>query len=206
MDIVIRLAIDLSIVLVLIRFTYVRHHRRSDLFLTFFSFNMVIFMIAHLLTSVEISLGAGFGLFAVFSMLRYRTEGISTPDMTYLFMVIALGLVMAVSNASPAELALIGATMILLTEMLESSTFARRESSQKVHYDEIRLIADPSRADLLRDLRARTGLEIHRVEVDEIDFLRDAARLTAFYYEKPFRGEQASPRANPSPIVEIGST
>lgn len=176
-----RMALDLAFVTVLIRGTYYRHYRRTDLFLTFFSFNVVIFLITNLLTTVEISLSAAFGLFAVFSMLRYRTEGISTPDMTYLFMVIALGLITA---ASPDWLQLlpIGLIMIGLTELLESGLFARRELVREVHYDNARLLAEPGQHELLADLRARTGLAVHRVDVQEIDFLRDAARLRVFYY------------------------
>ena len=77
-----RLAIDLACVFALVRLVYHRTYRRADLFLTFFSFNLVIFLIAFVLNSTEMSMGAAFGLFAVFSMLRYRTEGISTTDMT----------------------------------------------------------------------------------------------------------------------------
>src|SRR5262245_38077527 len=100
-----RLVIDLLCMLVLIRGIYYRTYRRADLFLTFFSFNLVIFLIAFVLNSATLSLGAAFGLFAVFSMLRYRTEGISTTDMTYLFLGIALALIMAIGEASLGALA-----------------------------------------------------------------------------------------------------
>ena len=85
-DLLIRLFIDVTCMLILMRLIYYRAHGRSELFLTFFSFNLVIFLIAYVLTSADISMGAAFGLFAVFSMLRYRTEGISATDMTYLFL------------------------------------------------------------------------------------------------------------------------
>jgi hypothetical protein len=179
-----RLGIDLLLVTLLIRGTYYRHHRRTDLFLTFFSFNVVIFLITNLLTTVEISLSAAFGLFAVFSMLRYRTEGISTPDMTYLFMVIALGLITAASGGEWLVLMPMGLTMIVLTELLESGVLARRELMREVHYDNARLLAQPDHKELIADLRVRTGLEVHRVDVQEIDFLRDAARLRVFFYAK----------------------
>ena len=179
-----RLGIDLALVTLLIRGTYYRHHRRTDLFLTFFSFNVVIFLITNLLTTVEISLSAAFGLFAVFSMLRYRTEGISTPDMTYLFMVIALGLITAASRGEWLVVLPIGLTMVVLTELLEGGVFARRELMREVHYDNAKLLAQPGHEDLIADLRVRTGLEVHRVDVQEIDFLRDAARLRVFFYAK----------------------
>jgi Domain of unknown function (DUF4956) len=76
-------AIDLMCMFILTRGIYFRHYRRSDLFLTYFSFNLVIFLLAYSLNRVELTMGAAFGLFAVFSMLRYRTENISARDMTY---------------------------------------------------------------------------------------------------------------------------
>ena len=181
-----RLAIDLVCMFVLIRLIYYRTYRRADLFLTFFSFNLVIFLIAFVLNSVEMSLGAAFGLFAVFSMLRYRTEGISTTDMTYLFLGIALGLIMAISQSSWSQLAMVGALVLIFTQVLEGGWLIKRELQQQVIYDRIELVNAGAREELLRDLRTRTGLNIHRVEVQEIDLLRDAARLGVYYHaDKP---------------------
>lgn len=177
-----RLAIDLGCVTVLIRWIYYRTYRRADMFLTFFAFNMVIFLIAFLLNRVEMTLGAAFGLFAVFSMLRYRTEGISAKDMTYLFLVIALGLIMAISDGGPAELGAIGAIVLVGTHLLEGNWLARRELAQQVLYDNICLVGSQAQQDLIRDLRTRTGLNVHRVDVQEIDLLKDAARLTVYYH------------------------
>jgi hypothetical protein len=177
-----RLAVDLVCVVALVRGVYYRHYRRADLFLTLFSFNLVIFLITFLLNAVEMTLGAAFGLFAVFSMLRYRTEGISAKDMTYLFLVIALGLIMAIGQGGLGQLALIGATVVACTYLLEGNLVARREHAQQVLYDNIALINARSRDALIGDLRSRTGLDVHRVEVQEIDLLRDAARLTVYYH------------------------
>src|SRR5687767_13387779 len=146
-----RLAIDLVCVTLLVRGVYYRHYRRSDLFLTLFSFNLVIFLITFLLNRVEMTLGAAFGLFAVFSMLRYRTEGISAKDMTYLFLVIALGLLMAVGQGGLAQLALIGATVLACTALLEGNLITRREHAQQVLYDNIRLVNAHTRQDLIGD-------------------------------------------------------
>lgn len=177
-----RLALDLLCATVLIRLIYFRRYRRTELFLTFFSFNLVIFLLTFLLNRVEMTLGAAFGLFAVFSMLRYRTEGIAAKDMTYLFLVIALGLLMAVGGASLAQLALIGAAILACTALLEGDWLTRREHAQPVLYDNLALVGPQARAALLGDLRARTGLDVHRVDVHEIDLLRDVARLTVYYH------------------------
>lgn len=177
-----RLAIDLVCAVLLIRGVYFRKYRRSNLFLTFFSFNLVIFLITYLLNAVEISLGAAFGLFAVFSMLRYRTEGISTRDMTYLFLVIALGLLMAVAPASPVELLAVGLLLPAAARVLEGRRMAPRERRQRIRYDNVELTATHRREELLHDLRERTGLPFHRVEIREVDYVRDTARMVGYYH------------------------
>lgn len=201
-----RLAIDLVCAILLIRGVYYRTYRHAELFLTFFSFNLVIFLIAFVLNSAELSMGAAFGLFAVFSMLRYRTEGISATDMTYLFLVIALGLMLAISQAALPQLALIGGMVVLVTLILESGWLARREAKQLVLYDNIALVNAHERQALLEDLRRRTGLNIHRVEVQEIDLLKDAAKLAVFYHPggEPASSPQSSePSASASrPFVD----
>lgn len=177
-----RLFIDLIITLIVVRGIYYRHYRRTDLFLTFFAFNVTIFLIAFLLNKVEMTMGAAFGLFAVFSMLRYRTENISTKDMTYIFIVIAIGLVMAISKGGWDELSLIGLIIVMLMALLESNWLVRREYTQEVHYDRIELIQPERRAELMADLQTRTGLNIIRIEIGNIDLLKDTARITIFYH------------------------
>src|SRR3954465_155033 len=98
-----RLIIDLASVFILIRFIYFPIYKHRDLFFTFFIFNLIIFLISFLLNKVDLSMGAAFGLFAVFSMLRYRTEDISIKDMTYLFLCIAIGLTSAVTKIKDAD-------------------------------------------------------------------------------------------------------
>jgi hypothetical protein len=196
-DFAARLAVDLVAVTALVRGVYYSRYRRGDLFLTFFAFNLVVFLITRALAGAEMTLGAAFGLFAVFSMLRYRTEGISAKDMTYLFLVIALGLVMAIATGGWPVLLGIGVVLVGGTLLLESDALMRRELSQNVHYDNIKLVHAREREALLADLRERTGLDVHRVEVHEIDLLRDAARLTLYYHPprparaaEPARGER----------------
>lgn len=178
-----RLAIDLVAVGILVRVIYHRAHGRTDYFLPFFALNLIIFLVSFVLNQVEISLGAAFGLFAVFSMLRYRTEGISTTDMTYLFTAIALGLLLAVSGGPAAQLLLFAGTILVAFAFLESRAFSAREVGQKLLYDRIDLLGEKDREALLEDLRARTGLAIRRVEVREIDLVRDSASLVVYYPE-----------------------
>lgn len=178
-----RLAIDLVSVVLLIGGIYFRIYRKTDLFLTFFVFNIVIFLITYLLNQVQLSIGAAFGLFAVFSMLRYRTEGLSAKDMTYLFVVIALGLIGAVHRGSELQLSVLNGLLLVVVFLLESNYLFRREWSKTVLYDRLDLMAPALRDDLLADLRARTGLPVHRTEIQELDLLKDMARITIYYYQ-----------------------
>jgi len=128
-------------------------------------------------------MGAAFGLFAVFSMLRYRTEGLSMKDMTYLFLVIALGLITAVGSGSWLEIGILNAIIILVTYALESNLLMKKEFSKIIQYENIELIRPEHKAALLLDLEARTGLKIIRISIDRIDFLRDTAQITVHYHE-----------------------
>jgi len=179
----IRLFIDLISVFVLIRLIFYKNYKKADQYLTFFAFNLVIFLITYLLNKVEMSMGAAFGLFAVFSMLRYRTESISTKDMTYLFLVIAIGLLSAISKGGWDELALLNSIILIATFLLESNWLIKKEFTKNIVYDNINLITPEKRTELLTDLKKRTGFNVHRVEIQEIDFLKDATRMIIYFYE-----------------------
>ena len=123
------------------------------------------------------SLGAAFGLFAVFSMLRYR------KDMTYLFIVIAIGLICAVSKGTYFELSLITAILIAFTYALDGNWLVRNELVKTIQYENIELIKPENYNSLIDDLKKRTGLNIHRASVNRIDFLKDIAVVKIYYYE-----------------------
>ena len=176
-----RLLIDLAALTGIVWGGYRRGGGRGSHLLTLVTFNVVIFVVTHLLNEVEMTMGAAFGLFAVFSLLRYRTEGISSRDMTYLFLVIALGLVTAVGAGRVSVLLGIALSLTAMTWIIESGWLTGRERSHVLIYDDVRLLGADARDRLILDLRERTGLPVQRVEVEEIDLLRDVARLTIFY-------------------------
>ncbi|MFN7912774.1 MAG: DUF4956 domain-containing protein [Bacteroidota bacterium] len=185
-----RFLIDIFFMFILIRFVYYRYYKRSDLFFTFFIFNIVIFLISFLLNKVELSMGAAFGLFAVFSMLRYRTEDISIKDMSYLFLVIAIGLVAAVTKIKDTSdvyeylfLGLINTIIILSAYLFESSLLFKKENVQLIIYEKIELIKANATSELILDLKERTGLNIHRISISKIDFLKDSAQIKVYYYD-----------------------
>jgi hypothetical protein len=185
-----RLLIDIFSVFILIRVIYYPIYKHRDLFFTFFIFNLIIFFISFLLNKVDISMGAAFGLFAVFSMLRYRTEDISIKDMTYLFLVIAIGLVAAVTKLKNTDdyveyifIGGINAVILIITYLLESNILMKKEVVKIVLYENIELIKADKKEELLQDLKNRTGFNIHRYSIQKIDFLKDAAQIKIYYHQ-----------------------
>jgi hypothetical protein len=185
-----RLLIDVASVFVLIRLIYYPIYKHRDLFFTFFIFNLIIFLISFLLNKVEFSMGSAFGLFAVFSMLRYRTEDISIKDMTYLFLTIAIGLISAVTKVKDTDDSLehlflvgINAVILLITFLLESSILMKKETTKIILYENIELIKAGRSLELLEDLKERSGMNIHRYSIQKIDFLKDIAQIKVYYYE-----------------------
>ena len=175
--------INLITVIILFRFIYYKNYHKSELFLTFFGFNTIIFFVSYLFNKVDISTGAGFGLFAVFSILRYRTEGLCTKDMTYLFISIAIGLLTAVGSQNYLEIGLFCAIIIGLVFLLESSLLFSRESSKTIFYDSIILIKPENKEDLITELKQKTGLNIHRLKIESIDFLKDSCTIIVYFYD-----------------------
>ncbi|MFL5765378.1 MAG: DUF4956 domain-containing protein [Bacteroidia bacterium] len=178
-----RLAIDFASVLVLVRFIYYPVYKNRENFFTFFIFNIIIFLITFILNKSEMSMGAAFGLFAVFSMLRYRTEGISTKDMTYLFLLIAIGLITAMSKGTWLEIALIDVIIIACTVALETTVLMKKEISKTIQYENIEMIKPVHRTELIADLENRMGIKINRIAIGRIDFLKDTAIIRVYYNE-----------------------
>ncbi len=183
-----RLAINILSMIVLIRMIYYPVYKRRDQLFTFYMFNIAIFIITFVLNtgskgSGGFSMGAAFGLFAVFSLLRYRTEDISARDMTYLFTVIALGLISSVNKGTMLEILLINCIILLAAWMLDGNILMKTEFVKTLQYENIELIKPENHELLIEDLRKRTGLNIHKVSIGRMDFLRDTATIKIYYYE-----------------------
>ena len=177
-----RLLVDLASVFILIRFIYYPNYRTKEFFFTFFIFNLIIFLVTFMMNKVEMSIGASFGLFAVFGIMRYRTEDVSPKDMTYLFLVIAMGLISAVTKGGWDELSLINGIIIIVTLLLETNILMKKELGKTVSYENIEMIKPENHLKLLEDLKQRTGLNIHRFSITKVDFLRDMATIRIYYY------------------------
>jgi hypothetical protein len=177
------LFINLISVLVLMRGIYYRYSTDRDSLLGLTMFGIGVFLVAHLLHDIEMSMGFAFGLFAVFSMLRYRTESIPVRDMTYLFLVIVIALITAVVPAAAIEIFMVNMLICVLARLAETKLLAPRTHDKLVIYENIDNIKAENHSRLIEDLVQRTGLDIYRFEIEKIDFLRDTAFLRVFYHE-----------------------
>lgn len=184
-ELLFKFTLDVIVLFVLIRLIYYPIHRKKDYLFTYFIFNILIFFLCVLLNSVKLSIGFAFGLFAIFGVLRYRTEQISIKDMTYLFAVITIAVInsLASKKVSVAELVFTDGMILLVTYALEHLWLTRHEAMKELIYERIELIRPDHREDLFNDLRERLGVKVSRVEIGKIDLLRDTAQLRVFYFE-----------------------
>jgi hypothetical protein len=179
-----RLGINLFFLTILIRVLYYTKTRRKDYLFTYYLIGTITFFLCFGLMQMDIDTGMGLGLFAIFVIIRYRTDAIEIKEMTYLFMIIGISVVNALASneLSISEVAVINVTIVLLTYILENVWLMKHETRKTINYERIDLIK-PENQDLLKaDLEKRTGLTINRVEVGKIDFLNDTAMVRIYYY------------------------
>lgn len=175
--------INFVVAFIIVRFIYHPLTPNRGFAFTFLAFNPTIYFLLGLMGSIELTVGLGFGLFAIFSVLRYRTEEMPIREMTYLFILIALPVMNSVigSGGEFFKVMLANVSIILLLWFLEKEWGFRFQSSKRITYERIELITPANRQRLLEDLSERTGLIVTRVEVGRIDFLRDIAELVVYY-------------------------
>lgn len=196
-EFVVRVSLNLGVTLFIIRFLYYPVTRRKDYFFTYVLISIVIFFLVYLLGDAQIKMGFAFGMFAIFGIIRYRTNPIPTKEMTYLFVVIGVSVINAITNEklSIIEVVFANAIIVLVTYILEKIWLTKQDISKTITYERIELIK-PDRVDeLLSDLRERTGLDIHRVEIGSIDFLRDVVKIRIFFYT-PDKGGHIADEGN----------
>ena len=166
----------------IVGFLYYPKCRRRDYSFTFMLISISIFMMIFLLGSVKVKIGFALGLFAIFGIIRYRTEQMPVREMTYLFVIIAMSVINALSiSFSWAELVATNVLFFVSVMLTEWSRWLRHVSTKVIKYDRIELITPDRRAELLDDLAKRTGLNILKVEVGDLDFLKDMAILRISY-------------------------
>ena len=198
-ELAIRFFLNLLVCWIIVQFFYYRKSRRRDYFFTFMVFSSAMLLLLYIMGNVEVGVGLTLGLFAIFGVIRYRTETVPIREMTYLFVIIALAAVnglapvyrlVGAASATPhydlslgtvGIMALANLLVILLIWVLESGRLMRRTSTKLVLYDRIELIVPERRTELIADLEKRVGVKIDNLEIGHVDFLKDAAFIKIFY-------------------------
>lgn len=185
LELLLRFAFNLIFTLLLVRGLYYSVARRKDFLFTFILISTTVFLLCFMLGSVKIQLGFALGLFAIFGIIRYRTVQLPIKEMTYLFIVIGVSVINALANKkiSYAELLFTNLAIVAVTYLLEKVLLLRHESHKLIRYDNIELIKPEKAQELKDDLEERTGLVINRIEIGDVNFLTDSARIQIYYYE-----------------------
>ena len=194
----IRFAVNLLVCWLLVHFFYYRKSRRRDYYFTFMVFSSAMLTLLYIMGNVEVGVGLTLGLFAIFGVIRYRTETVPIREMTYLFVIIALA---AVNGLAPlyqiadlasaphyvlswgnvGVMALVNAIIVLLIWVLESESLVKHTTTKLVLYDRIELIVPEKRSELIEDLEKRLGVKVDNVEIGHVDFLKDSAFIKVYY-------------------------
>lgn len=180
----IRFLINFAAIFIIVRMIYYPLHKNKDFLFTFFLFNVINFLICFLLSAAKLKIGFAFGLFAIFSILRYRTVTIPVREMGYFFISVTIGIINSLASSDNNWMSIISANLIIivLAYILDTRVHLKHENFKVIVYERIDLITPEKREEMLSDLKNRTGLNVHRVEFMKIDFLKDIANIHAFYY------------------------
>ena len=178
-----KFGINFIFLIIIVRLIYYRVKDDKDYVFTYIMFNILTFFICFLLRKVPMEMGFALGLFAVFGILRYRTEAIPIRQMTYLFIVIGISMINALSNKSVSifEVLFTNGLITLITYLIDRLWFQTIEEKKNIVYEKIELIKPEKKQELIKDLKERTGLPIHEVKIEKIDFLKDTAAVTIYY-------------------------
>ena len=213
LDLLFRLIINTLFTVIIARVFYFPKSRRTDFFFTYVLVGFGIFMLIHLMGDAKLKTGIAMGLFAIFCIMRYRTESVPIREMTYLFLIISLAAINGlawtadISSKHPEFFApeLTSMIELIVTDLLftaviwvaEGAKWVTTQSTKYIKYDKIDLIKPECRAELIEDLKARTGLNVTEVAVGSIDFLKDMALVKVYYTEDDNKDNDDSLRKMP---------
>jgi hypothetical protein len=197
LEFVLRFVLNITVIMILVRWLYYSTTKRKDYLFTYILISSVVFLLCFLLESVKLQIGFALGMFAIFGIIRYRTDALPIKEMTYLFLIIGVSVINALTNTetSLVDLLFTNFVIIFITFGLEKVWLLKHESSKLIIYEKINLIKEENYDELLKDLQERTGIKkINRVEVGKINFLRDVCDITIYYYTDKISREHASER------------
>jgi uncharacterized membrane protein len=183
-DMVGRFVLNLIVILIIVRWLYFASTKRKDYLFTYILISAIVFLLCYLLANVMLQVGFALGLFAIFGIIRYRTLTMPIKEMTYLFLIIGISVINSLSDITTSFGGILFANLmiILITYILEKKWLMKYESSKSIIYEKINLIKPEYHLELIDDLQKRTGIsKIIRVEIGEIDLMRDVCHLTIFF-------------------------
>ena len=181
-EMITRFLLNLVVVWIITHFFYYPKSQRRDYYFTFMLISVSIFMLIYLMDGSKMKIGAALGLFAVFGIIRYRTESVPIREMTYLFFLVALSVVNGMAQKlSIAELAAANIIFVVAVALAESNLLAKHVSCKYVKYDNIDLIKPEKRDEMIADLEKRLGVKVINVEIGSVDFLKDSALIKVYY-------------------------
>lgn len=180
----IRFGFNMIATFIIVVMLYARNSKRKEFYFSYFAISLSVFMLVFLLQGVKLELGFALGLFAIFGIIRYRTDAIPIKEMTYLFVIIAVSVINALSKdfLGYLELTLVNLLLVGALWILEHILMLRQEDSLQIIYENIENIHEDREAELIADLEKRTGIKIRRYRIDKVDFLRDVARITIWFF------------------------
>lgn len=181
-EMLVRFFLSIFVVWIIVHFFYYPKSQRRDYYFTFILIAVSIFMLIYLMDGSKMKIGAALGLFAVFGILRYRTEAVPIREMTYLFFIVALSVVNGMAaKMSLVELLAANLIFVFACILCESNKLAKHTACKFVKYDNIKLIVPERYEEMKADLEKRLGVKVLSVEVGSVDFLRDTALIKVFY-------------------------
>lgn len=182
---VFRFGINLFFLVIIIRFLYYKHSPRREYLFTYFMIGIIVFFLCFALKKFQLDIGMALGLFAIFGIIRYRTDAIEIKEMTYLFVVIGVSVINSLANKKLSYAELLTANTIIVGSVyiLEQIRALKNELSKKIVYEKIENIKPENYSELKQDLENRTGIAINRIKVNNIDFLKDTAQVIIYYDE-----------------------
>ncbi len=195
LELLFRFFLNIAVIMILVRWLYYSSTKRKDFLFTYILVSTVVFLLCYLLANVKLQIGFALGMFAVFGIIKYRTDSLPIKEMTYLFLIIGVSVINALTNTetSLVDLLFTNFVIIFITFGLEKLWLLKHESSKLIVYEKLELLKEDRYDELIKDLQERTGIKkINKVEVGKINFLRDICNLTIYYYTDKVQSGEAS--------------
>ncbi len=183
-ELFLRFSLNALVLFVILQFIYIKNSRRRDFYFSYMAVGVVVFMLCFLLNSVKLELGFALGLFAIFGIIRYRTDAIPIKEMTYLFIIIGVAVMNALANKKVSYAELLFTNMVIIGGLyaLERHFKLKQEGSVSIVYENISNIHSDNYELLLHDLIEKTGINIEHFEIEKIDYLRDVANIKIYFH------------------------